>query len=168
MTSFGSELHYRGNSPKKVFLCVFAHLLSLVLAFFFTIRILAISSLYSVCLSHKAAFAPPPPSQASPFSTPTLPVTSSAIGDLKGPVRKPSTVLSEGPQSQFLPLSGAEVYTHGKLIPVPCLPHITLMSKVVRCVECGVTFLKDRHTVGKLLLSETTQEAIESEGNLMN
>lgn len=53
--------------------------------------------------------------------------------------------LSDRPQSQSLPLSGAEVYTHGKLIPVPCLPHIVLMSKVVRG---GVTFSKDRHTVG--------------------
>lgn len=53
--------------------------------------------------------------------------------------------LSDRPQSQSLPLSGAEVYTHGKLIPVPCLPHIVLTSKVVRG---GVTFSKDRHTVG--------------------
>lgn len=98
-------------------------------------------------------------------------MTSSAIGDLKDPVKKKkksSTVLSEGPQSQFLPMSGAEVYTHGKLIPVPCLPHIALMSKVVRCVECGVTFSKDIYTLGKLLLPEITQEAIESGGNLMN
>lgn len=67
---------------------------------------------------------------------------------------KAPSLLSDRPQSQSLPLSAAEVYTHGKLIPMPCLPHIVLMSKVVRCVETGVTFSKDRHTVG----SHSTQK----------
>ncbi len=75
-------------------------------------------------------------------------MTSSAVGDLRDPVSKAPSLLSDRPQSQSLLLSGAEVYTHGKLIPMPCLPHIVHMSKVVRCVDTGVTFSKDRHTVG--------------------
>lgn len=71
---------------------------------------------------------------------------------------KAPSLLSDGPQSQSLPLSGAEVYTHGKLIPMPCLLHIVLMSKVVRCVETGVTFSGDRHTVGS---HYTTKQHIE-------
>lgn len=58
------------------------------------------------------------------------------------------SLLSDGPQSQSLTLSAAEVYTHGKLIPMPCLVHIALVSKEERCVVAGVTFSKDRHAVG--------------------
>lgn len=61
--------------------------------------------------------------------------------------RAPS-LLSDGPQSQSLTLSDAEVCTHGKLIPMPCLLNIALVSKEVRCVVAGVTFSKDRHAVG--------------------
>lgn len=61
---------------------------------------------------------------------------------------KAQSLLSDRPQSQSLPLSAAEVYTHGKLIPMPCLLHIALMSKAVHCVEAGVTFPKDRRDVG--------------------
>lgn len=84
----------------------------------------------------------------APPRFPLLPATSSAVGELKDPMSKALSLLSDRPQSQSLPLSGAEVYTHGKLIPVPCLPHIALMSKVVRYLDSGVTFSKDRHTVG--------------------
>lgn len=103
---------------------------------------------FSLCLSHRLhshllLLHPKPPR-----STPPPPVTSSAVGNLRDPAGKALTLLSDRPQSQSLPLSGAEVYTHGKLIPVPCLPHIVLMSKIVGCVESGVTFSKDRHTVG--------------------
>lgn len=82
---------------------------------------------------------------------PLFPVTSSAVGDVRDPVSKAPSLLSDRPQSQSLPLSGAEVYTHGKLIPMPCLPHIVLMSKVVRWLETGVTFWKRQTHCGKPL-----------------
>lgn len=81
---------------------------------------------------------PPPLLPTTPFSL--LYVTSRAVGDMRDPASKAPSLLSDRPQSQSLPLSAAEVYTHGKLIPMPCLPHIVLMSKVVRCGETGVTF----------------------------
>lgn len=68
--------------------------------------------------------------------------------DVRDPVSWAPSPLSDGPQSQSLTLSGVEVYTHGKLIPMPCLPHIALVSKEVRCVVVGVTFSKDKHAVG--------------------
>lgn len=67
---------------------------------------------------------------------------------MRDPESKAPSLLSDRPQSQSLPLSGPDVYTHGKLIPMPCLLHIALMSKVVHCIEAGVTFSKDRHAVG--------------------
>lgn len=82
--------------------------------------------------SKRDTFTPPPPSPLcflGPPSFSRLPVTSSAEGDARDPASAALSLLSDRPQSQFLPLSAAEVYTHGKLIPVPCLPHIVLMSK---------------------------------------
>lgn len=68
--------------------------------------------------------------------------------DVRDPVSWAPSPLSDGPQSQSLTLYGVEVYTHGKLIPMPCLPHIALVSKEVRWVVVGVTFSKDKHAVG--------------------
>lgn len=68
--------------------------------------------------------------------------------DVSDPVSWVPYLLSDGPQSQSLTLSGAEVCTHGKLIPMPCLLSISLVSKEVHCVVAGVTFSKDRHAVG--------------------
>lgn len=94
---------------------------------------------------HKASFPPPHSSASLPFLYAA--VTSSAVGDWRDAAREASPLLSDRPQSQSVPLSGAEVYTHGKLIPVPCLPHIAFMSKVGRRAKGGVTFSKDRFTV---------------------
>lgn len=71
-----------------------------------------------------------------------------SLRGVRDPVSWAPSLLSDGPQSQSLTLSGAEVYTHGKLIPMPCLPHIAVVSKEVRCVVAGVTFPKDKHAVG--------------------
>lgn len=79
-----------------------------------------------------------------------------SAGDVRDPVRRAPSLLSDSPQSQSLPLSAAEVHTHGKLIPMPCLLHIVLVSEVVHCVETvGVIFWKDRHTVGSHYTSKT-------------
>lgn len=59
---------------------------------------------------------------------------------MRDPESRAPPLLSDGPQSQSLTLSGAEVCTHGKLIPMPCLPNIVLVSKEVRYVVAGVTF----------------------------
>lgn len=77
-----------------------------------------------------------------PLFFPPQPATSSAAGDVRDPASKAPTPLSDRPQSQSLPLSGAEVYTYGKLIPMPCLPHTALMSKAVRRAETGVTVFR--------------------------
>lgn len=129
---------------------------------------------FPLCLllsrSHKATSTPPPPppaplSRTSPFFSPP-PVTSSAVADARDPAGKALSLLSDRPQSQSLPLSGAEVYTHGKLIPVPCRLHIVLMSKVVRCVATGGDIFERQTHCGKPLHWETTRigEAVESGG----
>lgn len=83
-------------------------------------------------------------------------MTSSAVADARDPAGKALSLLSDRPQSQSLPLSGAEVYTHGKLIPVPCRLHIVLMSKVVCCVETGGDIFERQTHCGKPLHLETT------------
>lgn len=152
MTSFGTELHYSDKSPQSVLLCFsvpgpisfhlfspwyHAHILPVSLP---TLPLCHPGRSFSQGYIHASSIANLPL-----FFLPPLPATSSAVRAVRDPVSKAPSLLSDRPQSQSLPLSGAEVYTHGKLIPVPCLPHIVLMSKVVRC---GVTFSKDRHTVG--------------------
>lgn len=141
MTPFGTELHYNDNSP-------WSRLCSPPPFTYFhpdTMHILSPVSLPSLSVScsliltrlHSHLLLHLKPPLFSP-----LPVTSSAVGAERDSASKAPSLLSDRPQSQSLPLSGAEVYTHGKLIPMPCLPHIVLMSKVVRCVETWVTFSK--------------------------
>lgn len=163
MTSFGIKLHYSVTphhpnfsfslywdpSPFSYFLPVAFHTFSLYLSFSQPSCLPLSPSLpLSLLLS---------PTPTRPHSHPLLHLAPSILPtacDIKcrrrseGSSEGALSLLSDGPQSQSLPLSGAEVYTHGKLIPMPCLPHIVLMSKVVRCADTRVTFSKDRHTVG--------------------
>lgn len=148
MTSFGTELNYSDNSTQT----------GLVLFF-------PVPGLHFLILTptshHVASFHPRPPSlhprkgciETSPSSTAYLPVFPAAYDTERRSrrgiqwARLAPSLLSDRPQSQSLPLSGAEVYTHGKLIPAPCLPHIALMSKVVRRVESRVTFSRKTDTL---------------------
>lgn len=150
MTSFGTELHYSDNALWSGL--VFFSVLGFISFHLFPTWYYAYFPPISLLL----------PSPFLPFSHGYIHTSSSiaylpfflAVCDIKWSRRregyrsKAPSLLSDRPQSHSLTLSAVEVYTHGKLIPMPCLPHIVLMSKVVRCVETGVTFSKDRHTVG--------------------
>lgn len=56
------------------------------------------------------------------------------------------------------------IYTHGKLIPMPCLLHIVLVSEGVHCVETGVTSLKDSLWEAITLRKQHGEEVMESGG----
>lgn len=79
-----------------------------------------------------------------------------SLRGVRDPVSWAPSLLSDGPQSQSLTLSGAEVYTHGKLIPMPCLPHIAVVSKEVRFRSCRGDIFERQARCGKPLCWETT------------
>lgn len=83
-----------------------------------------------------------------PLFSPPPPVTSSAARDVRDPVSKASvSAVRRASVTVSTPVWcwGIHIW---QINPYALPPHIVLMSKVVRCVETGVTFSKDRHTVG--------------------
>lgn len=149
MTSFGTELHYSDNTSRRG------------LVFFSALGLISFGLFSTWFYAHVPPILlllPPPFLFFSlgyihtfvayrPFFLTVCDIKCSRRREGYRRSKAPS-LLSDRPQSHSLPLSAVEVYTHGKLIPMPCLLHIVLMSKVVRCVETWVTFSKDRHTVG--------------------